>query len=234
MKTKEEKALYMKKWRKDNREQIKIYNKKYKEDNKERIEAVEKIYKENNKEKIKEWANIYAEKYRDDNKEKIKAKQKRYYEDNKDKFKIDNKKYYEDNKEKRKIYVKKWIEDNKEKNKKQRRIHQREKRANDPIHKIKVNLRGRLYKAVKGLTKIGSAVKDLGCTVEELKNHLENKFTENMSWDNYGKWHIDHIKPLSIFDLEDRTEFRAACHYTNLQPLWAKDNMSKGDKYFEL
>jgi hypothetical protein len=61
-----------------------------------------------------------------------------------------------------------------------------------------------------------------------LRARLEVKFQQGMSWDNYGQWHIDHIKPLAKFDLTDRTQFLAACHYTNLQPLWAEDNLSKG------
>ena len=78
--------------------------------------------------------------------------------------------------------------------------------------------------------KNGSAVRDLGCSLDELVNYLEKLFEDNMSWDNYGKWHIDHIKPLSLFDLTDREQFLEAAHYTNLQPLWAKDNFTKAGK----
>lgn len=72
----------------------------------------------------------------------------------------------------------------------------------------------------------------MGCTVEELKKYLESKWQEGMSWDNYGfhGWHIDHIKPLASFNLTDRDELLKACHYTNLQPLWCKDNMKKGKR----
>lgn len=65
---------------------------------------------------------------------------------------------------------------------------------------------------------------------DELRAHLEAQFQAGMSWDNYGEWHIDHIKPLASFDLEDTDQLKLACHYTNLQPLWAKDNLSKGAK----
>lgn len=72
----------------------------------------------------------------------------------------------------------------------------------------------------------------LGCTIEELRTHLEAQFQEGMTWDNYGRdgWHIDHIKPCSSFDLLKEAEQRECFHYTNLQPLWAKDNLSKGAK----
>lgn len=95
---------------------------------------------------------------------------------------------------------------------------------------ISRKLRNRLYQAIKNNYKLGSAVRDLGCSIEELKQHIESKFQESMSWENYGKWHIDHITPLASFNLENREELLKACHYTNLQPLWAEDNLSKGDK----
>lgn len=85
---------------------------------------------------------------------------------------------------------------------------------------------------VRGKTKAGSSVKDLGCSIEFLKQYLESKFKSKMSWKNYGKkWHVDHIKPLALFDLTKRRQFLKACHYTNLQPMWAKDNISKGNRY---
>lgn len=119
-------------------------------------------------------------------------------------------------------------------NSKQRRMSQlkyeRSRRKNDPTFKVKQNLRTRLRKALQRGTKTGSAVRDLGCSIDELKTHLESQFQEGMSWENYGEWHIDHIKPLAKFDLTDREQFLQACHYTNLQPLWADDNISKGDK----
>ncbi len=70
----------------------------------------------------------------------------------------------------------------------------------------------------------------IGCSWIDFKIYLESKFTEGMSWDNYGKWHIDHIVPLSSFDLSDPVQLEKACHYTNLQPLWAKDNLKKSNK----
>jgi hypothetical protein len=99
----------------------------------------------------------------------------------------------------------------------------------DPDYKIKHYLRACLAKSVRTGWNIGSAVRDLGCTIPELRAHLEKRFAPGMSWENYGPaWHIDHIKPLSIFDLTNREEFLIAVNYMNLQPMWARENISKG------
>ena len=73
---------------------------------------------------------------------------------------------------------------------------------------------------------------DLGCSVGEFKLYLEVQFQPGMVWENYGvEWHIDHITPLSWFDLSDKEQFSKACHYSNLQPLWKDENFSKGNRY---
>lgn len=98
--------------------------------------------------------------------------------------------------------------------------------------KLSRNLRSRLRTALKNNAKNGSAVKDLGCSIEFLKQYLESKFQPGMNWENHGLkgWHIDHIIPLCTFNLVNRQEFLKACHYTNLQPLWAIDNLSKSKR----
>lgn len=105
---------------------------------------------------------------------------------------------------------------------------------NSVHRKIADNLRKRLSSAVSRGYRAGSAVRDLGCTIEEFKRYLESQFYNRadgtpMSWDNYGRdgWHIDHIKPLAKFDIADVEDCKIACHYTNLQPLWAEDNLKK-------
>jgi len=88
------------------------------------------------------------------------------------------------------------------------------------------NLRRRLNHSIKS-SRAGSAVRDLGCSIEQLKRHLESKFQPGMSWNNYGQWHIDHIKPLSRFNLTRRDQILQSCHFSNLQPLWKLDNIVK-------
>jgi hypothetical protein len=70
----------------------------------------------------------------------------------------------------------------------------------------------------------------IGCSVEFLKSYIEQRFTVGMSWDNYGRWHVDHVIPLASFDLTKISEQRKAFHYSNMQPLWKDDNLSKSDR----
>lgn len=93
---------------------------------------------------------------------------------------------------------------------------------------LRHNLRTRLRMAVANNAKCGSAVRDLGCSIAELKVWLESQFHPGMTWENYGEWHIDHRLPLASFDLTRREEVLIACNWQNLQPLWALDNLSKG------
>ena len=118
----------------------------------------------------------------------------------------------------------------------------RETRNQKNLQKLKTDvgyrlahlLRGRLRIALAQNYKTGSAVRDLGCSIPDLRAHLESLFEPAMTWGNYGigkgKWHIDHIMPLSAFDLTNRQHFLLACHYLNLQPLWGEENIAKHDK----
>mgnify|MGYP001132378696 CR=1 FL=1 len=121
----------------------------------------------------------------------------------------------------------------KEEKREYQRKYQQEKRDTDPKWKIMKNLRTRISTAIRGSRKSASTVSLLGCSVDELNKHLESQFTTGMTWDNYGYygWHVDHIKPCASFDLTLDSEQKKCFHYTNLQPLWAKDNMNKSDKY---
>ncbi len=101
----------------------------------------------------------------------------------------------------------------------------------NPAARIRRTTRHRLWKVLKGNPKSARSFEIVGCTHHELKAHLEAKFLPGMTWDNYGVhgWHIDHIIPCAAFDLSKETEQRKCFHFTNLQPLWAKDNLRKSD-----
>ena len=97
-------------------------------------------------------------------------------------------------------------------------------------------LRGRLNRILKGRAKGGSAVKDLGCSVEHFKLYIESLFKKDMTWSNHSfeGWHLDHIIPLVSFDLTSREELLKACHCTNLQPLWKSEHLMKTKKENEV
>ena len=109
----------------------------------------------------------------------------------------------------------------------------RERRNRDPSLKLLAYVRGRIRAVLKRkrARKVDRTEKLLGCSAQELKTHLEARFTEGMSWGNYGRWHVDHIKPCCSFDLTKPEEQAACFHYTNLQPLWAEDNFKKSGRY---
>lgn len=194
---------------------ISIQQKDYYENNKEIINAKNKIYAQKNKHKKKKYIpySEYGKQYYEKNKEAHKKVQLRYREKYKDKLK-----------EKARAY--------KQKNKDIIRAKRNEKRRTNINFKLSESLRKRLQLALKHNFKKGSAVNDLGCSIEQLKTHLAVQFKPGMSWDNwkFDGWHLDHIIPLCKFDLTDSEQFKKAVHYTNLQPLWASENMSKNGK----
>lgn len=101
----------------------------------------------------------------------------------------------------------------------------------DPEFRLLNNLRNRVRIALKRATKSGSTFDLLGCSPSELKLHMECQFQEGMTWENMGDWHIDHIRPCSSFDLTDPEQQKECFHYSNLQPLWAEDNLRKSDAW---
>jgi hypothetical protein len=104
----------------------------------------------------------------------------------------------------------------------------------NPHYHIKASLYASLHHYLKKEKK-NHMVWFLGCTIQEFKVYLESKFQEGMNWDNYGMfgWHIDHIKPVSLFDLKDEQQLKECWNYKNFQPLWATDNLKKGNSYEE-
>lgn len=169
----------------------------------------------------------------------------RYYKNREHKLRIQSKsgkRYYAANKERilakrrmtttpeaRAAYQRAYYEKNKERKRERERARKLNLRHNDLGFRLRCNLRRRLHHVIKG-RKIGSAVHDLGCSNEMLKSWLMYQFQPGMTWDNYGEWELDHVKPLASFDLTDREQFLVACNWYNLQPLWRTDNARKGDK----
>lgn len=101
-------------------------------------------------------------------------------------------------------------------------------RESDPNFRVARNLRARLRRVLNGRQKVGSAVRDLGCTIENFRTHIESQFQPGMTWQNWGEsWHLDHVYPLSRADLSDHNQFIAVANWRNYQPLWLVENSSK-------
>jgi hypothetical protein len=168
-----------------------------------------KKYRQKNREKILAQKAAYRARYRDT----INAAQNKAYRTKPEHFRALNKKSFAKN-------GKKWA---------QQAI---ALRRTDPQQKLAHNLRSRTRHAFHGKLKATTTQALLGCTWEQARAHIEAQFKPGMSWDNYTHrgWHIDHIRPLASFDLADPEQQRQAFHYTNLQPLWAHENLSKGAK----
>ena len=110
--------------------------------------------------------------------------------------------------------------------------YEREKLKTDNEFKLKHTLRNRLRKAIKkkNAKKCKKTMELIGCSTSELMIHLESKFKEGMTWENHGEWHIDHIKAIAKFNLLNDDEQKKCFHWSNLQPLWAEENIVKSDK----
>jgi len=164
--------------------------------------------------------------------ERRKIYQKAYSERNKERNRIRSKIHYQQNKERYKSTQLEWNAKNTEKRRAYVAEYARARRQKDPLYNFFHSIRSQAVRVVKqvGLgKKPTNTFKWVGCSPEELKAHIESLFLEGMTWDNYGKhgWHVDHIRPVSSFKPE---EWEQINHYTNLQPLWWQDNLSKSNK----
>ena len=163
-----------------------------------------------------------------------KVADKKYREKNKEKLNNYIKEWYEQNKEYRKQYHKKWREENIDKWRETKRNYEKTRKENDPIYKLINNFRTAIYQVLKerNIQKNGHYFDILKYTPEQLIEHLESKFTGNITWDNYGQWHVDHIIPISSFDIKEigDKEFNKCWALENLQPLWGDENIRKSNK----
>ena len=186
----------------------------------ERKKILDDNYRKNNKEKLDK----YFENYRVENSYKRNEYQKQYRKDNLEKVREKDKAYVLLNKEEKKKYDKEYRKLNNEKIKR----YQQEYRKKYPYRKLWLDI---LYSTLKrlGRDKEGHTIDLLGYSAIDLKEHIEKQFTDGMSWDNHGEWHIDHKKPISSFD--EGTPMNIVNDLINLQPLWASDKEINGVKY---
>jgi hypothetical protein len=222
--------LKTEKYLKENPQLIKLRKQIFYQKNKEQINQKNKVYRGENRDDLIK----YSKKYYQENREQLLDNNKVRYFDRKDVYEETNKKYREKNKEKIKKYLIDYQKNNKDKLNQSNRLRKKERLKTDEIFKLKNNVshRVRMYLKTKSIIKSDNTFNIVGCTPEFLKKHLEIQFIDGMSWENHGYygWHIDHIIPLSSAKTED--EIYILCHYTNLQPLWAEDNLKKSNKIY--
>ena len=199
----------------------------WKKNNKERVKTSHAKWCKNNIDKCR----AYDAKKRQNDPEKKRARDARWRQNNKEKQKERLAKWQKDNPEKCKIRNARWRENNPGYSAK----YENKRRAADVVFKMIKNIRAAMRLAIINNVKSGHTIELLGCSVEYLHEYLEGQFKPGMTWDNWGirGWHIDHIIPLSYFDMSDPEQQKRAWHYTNLRPLWAKDNLRKGNKIDE-
>jgi hypothetical protein len=166
--------------------------------------------------------NVADKKWRDNNKEYMSNKSKTWYEQNK---------------EHRKEYLKEYREKNIDDIRKTKRDYERNRKARDPLYKLITYFRTAIYTVLKesNVDKYGHYFDVLQYTPEELMNHLEKQFKGDMTWDNYGIWHVDHKLPITSFDIQEMgdDEFMRCWCLDNLQPMWGEENIRKSNKILE-
>ena len=164
-------------------------------------------------------------------KETYKEHNRKWYLKNKKIHDERNKLWRQKNKKRMQFLQRRWYLKNKEKHNKRVILRTKERIKIDPSFKLINNLRKRILDVVKKRYKSAPTMKLLGVKdIEQIWKHLEKSFKPGMTRKNHGKWHIDHILPCSSFDLTKPEEQAKCFHYTNLQPLWASENLSKGNR----
>ena len=165
---------------------------------------------------------VADKKWRDKNKEKLSKKHKLWYENNKNKWND---------------YIKEYRKNNIDKIRQIKRDYERNRKARDPLYKLITNFRTAIYTVLKesNVDKYGHYFDILQYTPEELINHLEKQFKDDMTWDNYGIWHVDHKLPITSFDIQEMgdEEFMRCWCLDNLQPMWGEENIRKSNKILE-
>ena len=177
--------------------------------------------------------NKRVEQWREKNYKKIQVQHKLWYQKNTQKVSNYAKLYRILHPKRVKTIKNKWRKNNLDKVRKIQKIYRNKKYNRDIKYKLMCLLRNRLGKALKRNQKLGHTLNLLGCSISDFKRHIERQFQSGMMWKNYGYtgWHIDHKKPIASFDLSNLEEQKKCFHFTNLQPMWGKDNIKKSDKW---
>ena len=225
------------------REELKEKSRKYREKHPEKArEATERWAKENpqrvsesgkkSRDKRKKQTHEYNILYRQKNRDLLIERSRQNYIADPEKYRKRSGKWIKNNREKankmRATYMSN--PDNRERVQKITAKQSKIRRESDPTYKLITTIRSTINRAIMRNSKGGRAIELLGCSIDELKKYLETQFKPGMSWDNWSQdgWHIDHITPISFFDLAGSMQQKRCFNFINLQPMWAKENLSKG------
>ncbi|MDD4242748.1 MAG: hypothetical protein PHG08_00410 [Bacilli bacterium] len=193
---------------------------------KECVSIYKKDYYISNKETILEKRKSYYE----NNKEFCLSRQKEYVDNNKENYKRRQKNYRESHKDEASQYQKEYFKNNNSNIKKYKNNYNKARRKIDPLFRLTYDIRSLIGKCIinGGFKKSSQTAAILGCTFAEFKLYIEKQFSQGMCWDNRHLWHLDHIYPVSLAESEEH--LLQLNHYTNFQPLWAEENLKKGNK----
>ncbi len=196
--------------------------------NEERAKESTRQYKLNHPEKIK----AYAKKSKDKHREKVREAERVRYRKNPELYRERGKQRYLKNRQLIRKQTDEWKKNNPELVRKYQRISRNRRYKHDISYRIVCALRNRVRKTICGEYKSDRAIGLLGCSITDFRIYIESKFEPGMSWENYGRggWHLDHIMPCAIFDFTKAEHQKRCFHFSNYQPLWQFDNLSKRDK----
>jgi len=230
---KDYKKEYQKEYYDNNKTDRLNYSKEYRDNNKDVISERGKKYRKTNEDYYKN----YNKKYREENKEAISKRYKDYYIQNKDERLSYAKNYRETemDKDKTREYNLKYRIDNAEKMRENRTAYVRSRRLRDFKYKLNETVSCSIYQSLQGNKKLKKWESLVGYKLNDLIEHLEKQFEQGLTWENHSRygWHIDHKRPIDSFNFtsSDEEEFKQCWSLDNLQPLWALDNLSKGNKW---
>jgi len=216
-------------YRSNNAGEIKVKKAEYYATNQEEIKKSRKQYRDENNEKTCKQRRASYQRH----KESTSNRRKQSYIQNRDKISKDQKEYYRRNREKVIARTKKYTSLNRELVNERNRIYFKKRYTTDSVFKVGVIARSQVGRVLKytGKKKTIPTFQYLGYTKEQLKVRLESTWTDGMSWDNYGEWHVDHIIPVAVLVRRGITDVREINRLDNLQALWAADNIRKSDHY---
>jgi hypothetical protein len=220
--SKDKSAERNKKYRDKNRSAIRAKGREYHQEHKE--QAV--LYRKENAESIRANAKAYRTRIRS----KSIAYLRDYYRQNKESLLVKQKEYAENNKGKIQKRQREYAKANRPSIRARFSAWQKQRKQSDVGYRILCNLRRHVNRAIRKTEKSAKTKELIGCSMAELRAHLESMFLVGMTWANYGQWHVDHIIPCCKFDMSNPEEQRRCYNWKNLQPLWAVDNIRKGGR----